>query len=96
MNSISIEYKRKVWGYLERLQPGERRKISALSAPENRENFIECIKEYMCSFPFDGWISFNHDFSEFYKSTPVPDEQIQKAKENSGNISMNCLSKEKG
>ena len=80
MNNATIEYKRKVWDLLERMKPHERYKVARLTIPENREMFVECIKEYMRSFPYDGWISFNFDFSEFYKSAQVSIEQLQKSR----------------
>ena len=80
MNNATIEYKRKVWDLLERMNPNERYKVARLALPENREMFVECVKEYMRSFPYQGWISFNFDFSEFYKSTLVTKEQLQKNK----------------
>ncbi len=80
MITSTIEYKRKVWDLLERMKPHERYKVARLALPENREMFVEYVREYMRSFPYQGWISFNFDFSEFYKSTRVPEEQLQRSK----------------
>lgn len=71
MNSISLAYKKEVWQFLERIEPGRMYSVSKLAKPENREAFIDAIKEYMASLPWDGWISFNHDYSKFYKSAPA-------------------------
>lgn len=84
MNSIAIEYKQRVYLFLDKMKPGERYKVSILAAPENRKKFIECVKEFMRSFPYNAWISFNHDFSELYKSTSVPIEQLRKTEKERG------------
>lgn len=78
MNSATIEYRKKVHRFLERMQPGERYKVAALATPDTRAKFLEEIKNYMRSLPYDGWISFNHDFTEFYKTPAVPVEQLRK------------------
>ena len=71
MKQISLEYKKKVWNFLERMKPGQRLKVNDLATPETREDFIEAIKEFMASLPFNGHICFNHDYSEFYRTTPL-------------------------
>ncbi len=78
MNTTTIEYKQRVYLFLDKMKPGERYKVSSLAAPENREKFVECVKEFMRSFPYNAWLSFNHDFSEFYKDSPIPCEQLNK------------------
>jgi hypothetical protein len=44
--------------------------VDNLCKPENRETFIEAIKEYMESFPWQGYVTFNHDYSKFYRMHP--------------------------
>ncbi len=61
-------YQKQVFQFLEQLKPGTRLKVSRQCKIENRKLFIACIKEYMDSFPYQGFITFNKDYSEFYKS----------------------------
>jgi hypothetical protein len=83
MNAATIQYREKVWTFLRKMQPGDRYKVSSLCTENRRELFIEEIKKYMVSLPYHGWISFNHDYSEFYKSAPVPEDQLKKHEEKS-------------
>lgn len=73
MKPGSLEYKKKVWGFLERTKPGKLYSVEVLSKPETREAFLEAIKEYMAGLPYNGWISFNSDFSKFYRVPAVPE-----------------------
>jgi len=66
-----LEYKQKVWEFLEKIEPGRTYSVSKLAKPENRQAFIEAIKEYMRGLPYQGWLSFNHDYSKLYKSHPA-------------------------
>lgn len=78
MNPATIEYREKVWRFLDKMQPGDRYQVKSL-CPENRQElFVEEVKNYMRRLPYNGWISFNHDFSEFYKSPPVPEDQLKR------------------
>jgi len=77
MNSTTLEYRQKVWRFLEKTKPGERYTVAKLAKPENREAFMEAIKEYMASLPYNGWISFNSDFTKFYRTEAVPMEELR-------------------
>ena len=72
MNPVTIEYKRKVWQFLEEMKPGNMYTVSKLCIPANRDAFIAAVKEYMDSFPYQGYVTFNHDYTKIYKTTPVP------------------------
>ena len=78
MNSGTDNYNSRVWRFLEKIQPGKRYKVDDLAEEATKEKFVEAIKEYMRAFPYDGWISFNSDFTEFYKTPPVPVEQLKR------------------
>lgn len=79
MNSPTIEYKKRVWNLLNRMKPGERYLIEALTKPETREQFINEVKYWMRCLPFDGWVEFNDDFTAIRKVDAVPLEQLQRA-----------------
>ena len=70
MNSKSLEYKREIWRFLENIEPDKNYTVNNLCKPENRDDFVDAIKEYMRSFPWQGYISFNHDYSKFYRMHP--------------------------
>ena len=70
MKTDSLEYKKDVWQFLENIKPGETYSVTNLCKPENQHDFVEAIKEYMRSFPWQGYISFNHDYSKFYRMHP--------------------------
>lgn len=78
MNSATMEYKKKVWRFLEKTKPGERYTVAKLAEPKNRETFMAAIKEYMASLPYNGWISFNSDFTKFYRTEAVPMEELMR------------------
>ena len=78
MNSATLEYKKKVWRFLENMKPEKRYSVDKIAKPENREALLAAIKEYMTSLPYDGWISFNSDYTQFYRVPPVPWEQLDK------------------
>ena len=71
MKSIKDEYKKQVWEFLEKIKPGKTYTVSKLVKSKNREQFVEEIKAYMRAWPWQGHISFNHDYSKFYKMHPV-------------------------
>lgn len=68
MKPATIEYKQKVWQFLDKMKPGERYVVNKICEPENQEAFIECVKKWMDKLPYQGGLSFNHNYSEFYKS----------------------------
>lgn len=75
--AASDEYKRAVWHFIEEIKPSNRytiEKVHSSFKPENKQHFIDALKEYMLGFPYDGGISFNADFSKFYKSSALPAE----------------------
>ena len=76
MNSDSLEYKKKVWRFLEEIEPEKKYTIARVAKPENRGAFVEAVKEYMSSLPYNGWISFNSDYSKIYKNHPVSMEKL--------------------
>jgi len=71
MNSPTIEYKEKVWRFLEAMKPDEAIIIAQKTKPETREDFITAVKEYMDTKPWQGWLSFNKDYSVIYKIHPI-------------------------
>jgi len=70
MTTESLEYKREVWRFLEKIKPGKNFTVDNLCKPENRGIFVEAIKEYMESLPWQGYVSLNHDYSKFYRMHP--------------------------
>lgn len=80
MNPATIEYKRKIWYFLEEIQPGNTYSIDKLAKPENREAFIAAVKEYMDAFPYQGFVTFNHDYTKIYKTTPLPPEILRESR----------------
>lgn len=67
MNTLTIEYKRKVWQFLEKMKPGEVHIIDKIAKSETRQDFIAAVKDYMDSQPWQGWLNFNADYSKIYK-----------------------------
>lgn len=78
MNSATDNYNSRVWQFLEKIPAGKRYKVDALAEEATKEKFVAAIKEYMTALPYDGWISFNSDFTEFYRTPAVPLEQLKK------------------
>ena len=76
MNDKQQVYKQKVWEFLEQIQPGETYTVANMCKPKNKELFIECVKEYMRGLPYQGYFSFNGDYSKFY-NTPMTISQEQ-------------------
>ena len=71
MKSLQDEYRKQVWEFLEKIKPGKTYTVSKLVKSKNRVRFVEEIKAYMRTWPWQGYISFNHDYSKFYKMHPV-------------------------
>jgi hypothetical protein len=71
MNPVTIEYKEKVWQFLDTMKPDEAIVIAQKAKPETREDFITAVKEYMDKKPWQGWLSFNKDYSKIYKIHPI-------------------------
>ena len=70
MDTKSLEYKSEVWQFLERIEPEKYYTVDNLCKPENKEAFIGAVKEYMESLPWQGYVTFNHDYSKFYRVHP--------------------------
>jgi hypothetical protein len=70
MKTDLLEYKRDVWQFLEKVEPGKNYTVDNLCKQENKEAFIEAIKEYMESLPWQGYVTFNFDYSKFYRMYP--------------------------
>lgn len=71
MNQPTIEYKKKVWQFLETMERDKTYTIAKLAKRETREAFITAVKEYMDTWPWQGWLSFNADYSKIYKIHPI-------------------------
>ncbi|WP_319502541.1 hypothetical protein [uncultured Draconibacterium sp.] len=70
--ALSFEaYKKKVWAFLNNMKPGDRYLISEICEKENETKFIVCVKAWMDNMPWQGGLSFNADYSEFYM-THIP------------------------
>lgn len=60
MTNHSKEYKEKVWDFLDTLSPKKKVRIDDIVKKENRQNFIDAVKEYFmfydgtfCPIEFD-------------------------------------------
>ena len=71
MNPATIEYKQKVWQFLKSMKPGETYTVAKLAKPVNREAFVATVKEYMDTWPWQGWLNFNADYTKLYKIEPI-------------------------
>jgi hypothetical protein len=72
MDNEYIIYKQKVFEFLDAIEPGTNYHISQICIPENKDKFIFCVKLYMnTKTPFQGYITFNHDYSKIYKTTEI-------------------------
>ena len=70
-NSLEI-YKAKVWEFLDSMQAGDAYLIEKLCISDNREMFVRCVKSYMdTKTPFQGYITFNRDYSKIYKTNEI-------------------------
>jgi hypothetical protein len=65
--TLISDYRKKVWDFLDKTSPGKRYTIDNLAKPVNREKFVAEIKAYMDTFPWQGGITFNHDYSKIYR-----------------------------
>lgn len=65
------QYRKKVWDYLRAMNPDSAVEISSVCTTETREQFIECIKMYMDCTPWQGWLSFNANYTKIYKVHPI-------------------------
>lgn len=79
MNSATEAYKEKVWAFLNKMKPGERYVIKEICERENYKRFVACIKEWMDALPYQGGLSFNRDYSEFYM-IHLPEPGVSKTK----------------
>ena len=70
MDTKSLEYKSEIWQFLERIEPEKYFTVDNLCKPGNKEDFVDAIKEYMESLPWQGYVTFNHDYSKFYRMHP--------------------------
>ena len=68
---MTIEYKQKVWQFLDTMKPDGAIVVAHKTKPETREDFISAVKEYMDKMPWQGWLSFNADYSKIYKIHPI-------------------------
>ncbi len=94
MNPKLLDYKRRVWLFLENLKPGNTYTVAKLSTPETRDKFVAAIKEYMDSLPAQGFVTFNSDYSKFYRITPPDGYNGEKqCNVDSGNIPAEDLQK---
>lgn len=76
MNTSTEAYNKKVWAFLNKMKPGQRHKVNELCEAANKEKFIAAIKAWMYPLPYQGGLSFNADFSEFYM-VHVPDQALK-------------------
>jgi hypothetical protein len=67
MDNEYLLYKQKVWQFLDNMAPDDVFLIEKLCIPENRQKFILCVKSYMDAAPWQGWLSFNRDYTKIYK-----------------------------
>ena len=64
-------YKSRVWQFLDEMQPGDVYRIDKVCKEETRDVFIEATKDYMDTHPWQGWLSFNKDYTKIYKTHPI-------------------------
>ena len=70
MTTGLLDYKREIWRFLEKIEPGKYYTVANLCKSKNREAFVNAIKEYMESLPWQGYVTFNRDYSKFYRTYP--------------------------
>jgi len=65
-------YKTKVWDFLDSMQAGDAYLIEKLATPDTQKKFVICVKSYMdTKTPFQGYITFNRDYSKIYKTDEI-------------------------
>jgi hypothetical protein len=64
-------YKNKVWEFLEAMEPDQCHSVVHIAKPENRALFLQSVKDYMDATPWQGWLSFNKEYTKFYKIHPI-------------------------
>lgn len=69
------DYERKVCKFLDEMAPGTRYHIKEIATAKTREIFIAATKRFMDSFPFQGYVTFNHDYTEIYKTSSIKFEE---------------------
>jgi hypothetical protein len=75
MDNSYLEYRQKVWQFLDNMKDEDCYEIDKLCVADNKEKFIACIKSYMDSKKWQGWLNFNHDYSKIYKIAAVTFKQ---------------------
>lgn len=71
MTDKEHEYRLKVFDFMDNMQPGECCAVESTCKPENTDLFIACVKRWMDANDWQGWVSFNADYSKFYKTHPI-------------------------
>jgi hypothetical protein len=72
MDNDYQEYKKNVCQFLDNMTHTDCYEIDKLCIPENRDQFIHCVKMYMhFKFPYQGYICFNADFTKIYKTSEI-------------------------
>lgn len=61
----------KIYKFLNEMKPGCSIKINDVCRSENREKFIELVKEYIDNHPYGNGIEFSTDYSQIRK-TEIP------------------------
>lgn len=86
MNSATDTYTKKVWDFLGKMKPGDSYVVAQICEPKNTVRFIAAIKKYMESLPMCGWICFNKDYSMFYMTATVPEEELRGVKHSESDV----------
>lgn len=73
MENEDKTYREKIWQFLDNMKHSDAFLIDNIVIPENRNSFILCVKRYMDTTekPFQGYITFNRDYSKIYKTDEI-------------------------
>lgn len=85
MKTLADDYRKRVWRFISRMKPEAKYTVNVLYVefyPVDKQRFIAEIKAYMDAFRWQGWITFNHDYSKIYRINPLPIEALQEYKSN--------------
>ncbi len=74
MNTVTTAYIiKRVREFMNKISPEKTYRVEKLPKPEIREQLVSVTKKYIYRYPWQGHITFNHDYSISYKLVTLPE-----------------------
>lgn len=77
MSELMDDYTKEIFQFLDSIPSGKTYTVDKLCKQVNRQKFIQAVKHYMDSYPYQGGVSFITEKYERFRKMTIPEAALE-------------------